>query len=191
MDDFVDEENVKNVENNVENFCSKVPQICLLEVQSSTESDKTVLSTTTVFEQQLRALNSDCSLPSSPGLICMTPGKLGRTIMMSQKFESVLRHVMEILLSGVKGDWLIDYLIYNLLSIATVITGIWALAFYSMIWGPTPPHPHGLFVQWTYMESIWTVQLPSALSPPLRLPPYTPVPAELFQMKKMKIGLFA
>jgi hypothetical protein len=70
MDELVDEENV----NNVENFCSKVPQICLLEVQSSTESDKTVLSTTTVLEQQLRALNSDCSLPSSPGLMCATPG---------------------------------------------------------------------------------------------------------------------
>ena len=74
MDDFVDEENVENVEN----FSSKVPQICLLEVQSSTESDKTVLSTTTVFEQQLRAINSDCSLPSSPGLIFMTPGNEGR-----------------------------------------------------------------------------------------------------------------
>jgi hypothetical protein len=94
MDDYIDDENLKiddkiNNVNNVDNFnnvddfcnknddfCPKVPQICLLEVQSSTESDKTVLSTTTVFEQQLRALNSDCSLPSSPGLICSASGNL-------------------------------------------------------------------------------------------------------------------
>jgi hypothetical protein len=76
MDDYIDDENVKlSVDTTVDDFVDKdddfspkVPQICLLEVQSSTESDKTVLSTTTVFEQQLRALNSDCSLPSSPGL---------------------------------------------------------------------------------------------------------------------------
>ena len=89
MDDYVDEDNVvdnkndssvdnlynKNIVDNyivgTEDFCPKVPQICLLEVQSSTESDKT---TTTVFEQQLRALNSDCSLPSSPALICANSG---------------------------------------------------------------------------------------------------------------------
>ena len=83
MDDYIDDENLKVDDNNVDvdnfgnkndDFGSKVPQICLLEVQSSTESDKTVLSTTTVFEQQLRALNSDCSLPSSPGLIFQTSG---------------------------------------------------------------------------------------------------------------------
>ena len=78
MDDFVDEENIRISVNKKadkgEEFLPKVPQICLLEVQSSTESDKTVLSTTTVFEQQLRAINSDCSLPSSPGLICATSG---------------------------------------------------------------------------------------------------------------------
>lgn len=79
MDDFIDEENIRiSVNKKAEkegDFAPKVPQICLLEVQSSTESDKTVLSTTTVFEQQLRAMNSDCSLPSSPGLICATTGK--------------------------------------------------------------------------------------------------------------------
>ncbi len=86
MDDYVDDENVCDNKNDIDNlynknevdnyvdrneeFCPKVPQICLLEVQSSTESDKT---TTTVFEQQLRALNSDCSLPSSPA-ICANSG---------------------------------------------------------------------------------------------------------------------
>ena len=81
MDDYIDDDNVKandgddDDDDGEKDFCqTTVPQICLLEVQSSTESDKTVLSTTTVFEQQLRALNSDCSLPSSPGLICANSG---------------------------------------------------------------------------------------------------------------------
>ena len=81
MDDFIDDDNIRiSVHKKVakaEDLAPKVPQICLLEVQSSTESDKTVLSTTTVFEQQLRAINSDCSLPSSPGLICAASGDRG------------------------------------------------------------------------------------------------------------------
>jgi len=71
MDDCPEDDMLKVTESPEPNDAIKpqVPQICLLEVQSSTESDKTVLSTTTVFEQQLRAINSDCSLPNSPGLI--------------------------------------------------------------------------------------------------------------------------